>query len=227
MMRPSFSSARNSFQFDQWPTRFALAINTRGASSCVRNTPTGLPDCTSSVSSLPSASSSRTMAWNEGQSRAALPEPPYTTRSSGRSATSGSRLFMSMRSAASCFQPLQRRVAPRGARISAGVRISRAGIWLAKPPCFNDTRSARHHSGHPPAQRLDCRGECVAVDGYVVAPRDGVEARGDPFLRLLRGRGVDAGDFFVLARCGDDFLDGIEKIRMMELRWNAHGLREI
>ena len=34
-------------------TRFELAISTRGAHSCVRNTPTGLPDCTSSVSSSP------------------------------------------------------------------------------------------------------------------------------------------------------------------------------
>jgi hypothetical protein len=30
-----------------------------------------------------------------------LPVPPYTTRSSGRSATSGSRLFISIRRAAS------------------------------------------------------------------------------------------------------------------------------
>src|SRR6185436_11676720 len=38
-------------------------------------------------------------------------------RSSGRSATSGSRLFISMRRAASCCQPRQERVGPRGARM--------------------------------------------------------------------------------------------------------------
>src|SRR6185436_5180914 len=38
-------------------------------------------------------------------------------RSSGRSATSGSRLFMSMRRAASCGQPLQLIAGPRGARM--------------------------------------------------------------------------------------------------------------
>src|ERR1035438_3489532 len=43
--------------------------------------------------------------------------PPYTTRSAGRSATSGSRLFIRQRSAASCCHPLQRNWFPRGARI--------------------------------------------------------------------------------------------------------------
>jgi hypothetical protein len=46
-----------------------------------------------------------TMPSNAAQLRAALPVPPYTTRSSGRSATSGSRLFMSIRNAASCGHP--------------------------------------------------------------------------------------------------------------------------
>ena len=36
-------------QVAQCGTRLELAISTRGASACVRNTPTGLPDCTSSV----------------------------------------------------------------------------------------------------------------------------------------------------------------------------------
>src|SRR5215212_1620665 len=57
------------------------------------------------------------IASNAGQLRAARPEPPYTIRSSGRSATSGSRLFISIRSAASCGQPLQESVTPRGALI--------------------------------------------------------------------------------------------------------------
>src|SRR5258708_31712835 len=43
--------------------------------------------------------------------------PPYTMSCSGRSATSGSRLFISMRSAASCCQPRQESSVPRGERI--------------------------------------------------------------------------------------------------------------
>jgi hypothetical protein len=51
-------------------------MSTRGASACVRNTPTGLPDCTSSVSSSPSCSSAATIASNASHERAALPVPP-------------------------------------------------------------------------------------------------------------------------------------------------------
>ena len=51
-------------------------MSTRGAHSWVRNTPTGRPDCTSIVSSSSSVVSVRTIAWNDGQSRAALPVPP-------------------------------------------------------------------------------------------------------------------------------------------------------
>src|SRR5580698_1717425 len=61
-----------------------------------------------------------TMASKASQDRAARPLPPYTTRSSGRSATSGSRLFINMRSAASCGQPWQLRSVPRGARTARG-----------------------------------------------------------------------------------------------------------
>ena len=60
------------------------------------------------------------MASKASHERAARPVPPYTTRSSGRSATSGSRLFISMRSAASCGHPLHERSLPRGARTSRG-----------------------------------------------------------------------------------------------------------
>jgi hypothetical protein len=74
-----------------------LASSTRGAPVWVRNTPTGLPDWISSVSSGASLRSESRMASNDGQLRAALPMPPYTTSSSGFSATSGSRLFWSMR----------------------------------------------------------------------------------------------------------------------------------
>src|SRR5271165_2446604 len=58
------------------------------------------------------------MRSNAGQSRAARPMPPYTTSSPGRSATSGSRLFMSMRSGASVSQLFALSAVPRGARIT-------------------------------------------------------------------------------------------------------------
>jgi hypothetical protein len=76
MVRPSDSSRRNSGQVAQSGTRLELAISTRGAHSWVRSTPTGRPDCTSSVSSTFSSVSSRVIAWKLGQSRAALPVPP-------------------------------------------------------------------------------------------------------------------------------------------------------
>ena len=87
----------------------------RGAHSWVRITPTGLPDCTNIVSSRSNVSSVRSIARYESQLRAALPVPPYTTSSSGFSATSGSRLFCNIRYAASCGQPLQFSSVPRGA----------------------------------------------------------------------------------------------------------------
>ena len=76
MVSPNDSSRRNSGQVAQSPTRLELAISTRGAHSCVRITPTGLPDWTSSVSSSRSAVSSRVMASKLAQLRAALPVPP-------------------------------------------------------------------------------------------------------------------------------------------------------
>src|SRR5450631_1091201 len=68
------------------------------------------------VSSFSNVVSVRTIASKDFQSRAALPVPPYTTRSSGRSAFSGSRLFISIRSGASVVHDLAVRVVPRGAR---------------------------------------------------------------------------------------------------------------
>src|SRR5665811_1293873 len=116
MVRPRCSRRRNSGQFAQSPTRLLLAMITRGAHSWVRITPTGRPDWTSMVSSFSSVVRVRTIASKDFQSRAALPVPPYTTRSSGRSAFSGSRLFISIRSGASVVHDLAVRVVPRGAR---------------------------------------------------------------------------------------------------------------
>jgi hypothetical protein len=53
-----------------------FAMSTRGACSVVRTMPTGLPDCTSSVSSGAIVVSESTIASNDRQSRAARPEPP-------------------------------------------------------------------------------------------------------------------------------------------------------
>ena len=76
-------------------TSIELAISTRGASAWVRNTPTGLPDCTSSVSSFSSARSAADDARRRTPS-CARPCPCRRRRPGprGRSATSGSRLFI-------------------------------------------------------------------------------------------------------------------------------------
>src|SRR4051812_40072083 len=94
-----------------------FAISTRGASAWVRKTPTGLPDWTSSVSSSWSSRNAPTMRSKLSQSRAARPMPPYTTSSCGFSATSGSRLFISIRNGASVSQLLADLSGPRGARM--------------------------------------------------------------------------------------------------------------
>ena len=76
MVSPACSRRRNSGQLAQSPTRFELAISTRGAHSWVRSTPTGLPDWTSMVSSSRSSVSVRTIASNAFQDLAARPVPP-------------------------------------------------------------------------------------------------------------------------------------------------------
>ena len=89
------------------------------------------------VSSSASVRSVRTRASNASHERAARPVPPYTTSSSGRSATSGSRLFISIRSAASWPQPRQDSSPPRGAwtvrALTRGPR-SRPRPRRARPP---------------------------------------------------------------------------------------------
>src|SRR6266516_612515 len=124
MVSPSASRRRNSSQVAHCGTSSELAMRTRGAHGCVLTTPTGFPDWTSSVSSSSSSRSVATIASNAAQLRAARPEPPYTISSSGCSATSGSRLFMSIRMAASCGQPLQLSPVPRGARTGRGPLVA-------------------------------------------------------------------------------------------------------
>src|ERR1700739_1486637 len=70
--------------------------------------------------------------------------PPYTTRSAGRSATSGSRLFIRQRRAASCCHPLQRSWLPRGARISgAAVIVIIPSRLLLPREYYRQTRAFR------------------------------------------------------------------------------------
>ena len=76
MVSPAASRRRNSSQLAHWGTRLELAMSTRGAHSWVRNTPTGLPDWTSRVSSPSRSRSEPTMASKASQLRAARPEPP-------------------------------------------------------------------------------------------------------------------------------------------------------
>ena len=118
MAKPLASSSLKCSQLAQCGTKFELAINTRGASLWVLNTPTGLPDCTKRVSSSSSFLSVSTILSKHSQSRAARPIPPYTTSSLGFSATSGSRLFINMRNGASVNQLFVFKVVPLGARIS-------------------------------------------------------------------------------------------------------------
>ena len=119
-------------------------MSTRGAQGWVWKTPTGLPDCTSIVSSSPRPWRVRTIASNASHERAARPVPPYTTRSSGRSATSGSRLFISIRMAASWGQPRQLSSLPLGARTGRGPLVM--SLPLVHPTFMSvagDRRSAR------------------------------------------------------------------------------------
>ena len=73
----------------RWPsrgTRLELAMSTRGAHSWVRNTPTGLPDCTSSVSS-----SSRVAAYGRSRRRHASRGRPCPSRRRRRAAPDARR----------------------------------------------------------------------------------------------------------------------------------------
>ncbi len=81
MVSPARSSSQKVSQSAHLGTSIAFEMSTRGAEGCVRNTPTGLPDWMSSVSSPSSFRRARTIWWKASQLRAALPVPPYTTRS--------------------------------------------------------------------------------------------------------------------------------------------------
>ena len=114
IISPFFSNSSKCFQLAQLGTSWLLLMSTRGASLCVFKMPTGLPLCMSKLSSFSNIFKPFMMLSNASKLRAALPRPPYTIKSSGRSATSGSRLFKSILNAASCTQPLQMSVVPVG-----------------------------------------------------------------------------------------------------------------
>ena len=76
MVRPMASSRQNSSQVAHSGTSSELAISTRGANGWVGKTATGLPDCTSRVSSAARSTSVALMAARLAGSRAALPRPP-------------------------------------------------------------------------------------------------------------------------------------------------------
>src|SRR5207247_5195928 len=130
----------------------AFAMSTRGAHSCVRNTPTGLPDCTSRVSSDRRRESVARMRSKADHERAARPVAPYTMRSSGRSATSGSRLFWIIRKAASCGQARQCKELPRGARTTRAVMVTLSIVRLA---AVHAIRTDLRDQGGVPRQRRD------------------------------------------------------------------------
>src|SRR5689334_7599845 len=129
IMSPFLSSSLKCSQLAQAGTRLELASSTRGASACVGNTPTGLPDWISSVSLSFNSRSDFRMASKHSQLRAARPMPPYTTSACGFSATSGSRLFCNMRNGASVSQLLQVSWLPRGARTVRVVSM-RVGAFI-------------------------------------------------------------------------------------------------
>ena len=114
IIRPFFSSSSKCFQLAQFGTNWLLLIKTLGASLCVCKMPTGFPLCINRVSSFSKIFNALMILSRASKLRAALPRPPYTIRSSGRSATSGSRLFNNILNAASCIQPLQCSLLPVG-----------------------------------------------------------------------------------------------------------------
>src|SRR6185437_7428327 len=113
-----------------------------------------------------------TIASNASQLRAALPVPPYTTRSSGRSATSGSRLFISIRIAASCCHPLQVISLPCGARTTLAPCV----IELSPPhPILCTHRSVRWQSR---SRSLRCLRSSLCLDRGVGLLRERWHAHG-------------------------------------------------
>src|SRR5215204_3447536 len=114
IINPFFSSSSKCCQLAQLGTSWLLLIKTLGESLCVFRIPTGLPDWINSDSSFSNTFNAAIILSSASKFLAAFPLPPYTIRSSGRSATSGSRLLSNILNAASCIQPLQLSLLPVG-----------------------------------------------------------------------------------------------------------------
>src|ERR1019366_5040534 len=171
MVRPRCSRRRNSSHVAHCGTRLELAMRTRGAHSWVRTTPTGLPDCTSRVSSSSRLRSSRVIASKASHDLTARPVPPYTTKLSGCSATSGSRLFISMRRAASCGQPLHDLCVPLGARTTRGPAVKIPPAASKRPRAVARLWQARTRLREDHGHRSDIVGLGLHVSHGVNSPR--------------------------------------------------------
>src|SRR4030095_14973548 len=124
IMRPFFSSSSKCCQLAQLGTSCELLIKTLGESLCVFRIPTGLPDWINNDSSFSNTFNAAIILSSASKFLAAFPLPPYTISSSGRSATSGLRLFNNILNAASCIQPLQLSLLP------VGVLYLTASYWV-------------------------------------------------------------------------------------------------
>src|SRR3990167_1353321 len=204
MARPLASSSLKCSQVAQCGTRLELASSTRGASLWVSNTPTGLPDWISKVWLSSRRVSTSTILSKHSQLRAARPMPPYTTSSLGFSATSGSRLFISMRSGASVSQLLAVSVVPRAARISVSRKRLITGLLFLLGMRFWINSGGQGQQMNQP--RRDLGGAAVDVlfrvefsqvhQAQLAAVAHGLQQRFEQRQRhASRCRGADAGGF--------------------------------
>src|SRR3990167_4288538 len=204
MARPLASSSLKCSQVAQCGTRLELASSTRGASLWVSNTPTGLPYWISKVWLSSRRVSTSTILSKHSQLRAARPMPPYTTSSLGFSATSGSRLFISMRSGASVSQLLAVSVVPRAARISVSRKRLITGLLFLLGMRFWINSGGQGQQMNQP--RRDLGGAAVDVllgvefsqvhQAQLAAVAHGFQQRFEQRQRhTSRCRGADAGGF--------------------------------
>src|SRR5215203_2361475 len=131
IINPFFSSSSKCFQLAQLGTNCELEINILGALLCVFKMPTGLPLCIKSDSSFSSIFNAAIMLSKASKLRAAFPLPPYTIKSSGRSATSGLRLFNNILNAASWIHPLQLNCEPVGVLYFIGSYLVNVSVGIA------------------------------------------------------------------------------------------------
>ena len=115
----------------QCGTSSALAISTRGASACVRKTPTGLPDCTSSVSSFSSVAQRR-RRWRRTPPSCAPPARCRRRRRDRRAARPPRGRGCSSACAARlpAASPCSESVVPRGARMMRVPAVMVQRTWM-------------------------------------------------------------------------------------------------